>query len=182
MALKEKAEIIDADGLRRIITRIAHEVVERNKGVEDLVLVGIRRRGVPLASRMAAKIQEFEGTSPAQGSLDITLYRDDLSTVAHQPVVGSTDIPVDINNKVVVLVDDVLFTGRTVRAAMDALIDFGRPRAIQLAVVVDRGHRELPIRADFVGKNVPTSRKEVIGVKLQEIDGTDTVVIKEMDE
>ena len=182
MALKEKAEIIDADGVRRIITRIAHEIVERNKGVEDLVLVGIRRRGVPLASRMAAKIQEFEGTSPAQGSLDITLYRDDLSTVAHQPVVGSTDIPVDINNKVVVLVDDVLFTGRTVRAAMDALIDFGRPRAIQLAVVVDRGHRELPIRADFVGKNVPTSRKEVIGVKLQEIDGTDTVVIKEMDE
>jgi pyrimidine operon attenuation protein/uracil phosphoribosyltransferase len=182
MVLKEKAEIIDADGLRRIITRIAHEVVERNKGIEDLVLVGIRRRGVPLASRMAAKIKEFEGSSPAQGSLDITLYRDDLSTVAHQPVVGATDIPVDINNKVVVLVDDVLFTGRTVRAAMDALIDFGRPRAIQLAVVVDRGHRELPIRADFVGKNVPTSRKEVIGVKLQEIDGTDTVVIKEMDD
>jgi pyrimidine operon attenuation protein / uracil phosphoribosyltransferase len=137
---------------------------------------------VPLASRMVAKIHEFEGSSPAQGSLDITLYRDDLSTVAHQPVVGSTDIPVDINGKVVVLVDDVLYTGRTVRAAMDALIDFGRPRTIQLAVVIDRGHRELPIRADFVGKNVPTSRKEVIGVKLQEIDGVDSVVIKEMDE
>jgi len=182
MAIKEKAEIIDADGLRRIITRIAHEVVERNKGVEDLVLVGIRRRGVPLASRMVVKIHEFEGTSPAQGSLDITLYRDDLSTVAHQPVVGATDIPVDINGKVVVLVDDVLYTGRTVRAAMDALIDFGRPRAIQLAVVIDRGHRELPIRADFVGKNVPTSRREVIGVKLQEIDGVDSVVIKELDE
>ncbi len=182
MAIKEKAEIIDADGLRRIITRIAHEVVERNKGVDDLVMVGIRRRGVPLASRMATKIHEFEGTSPAQGSLDITLYRDDLSTVAHQPVVGATDIPVDINGKVVVLVDDVLYTGRTVRAAMDALIDFGRPRAIQLAVVIDRGHRELPIRADFVGKNVPTSRKEVIGVKLQEIDGVDSVVIKELDE
>jgi pyrimidine operon attenuation protein/uracil phosphoribosyltransferase len=182
MSLKEKAEIVDADGVRRIVTRIAHEIVERNKGVEDLVLVGIRRRGVPLASRIAQKIGEFEGRVPAEGSLDITLYRDDLSTVSHQPVVGSTDIPVDINGKVVVLVDDVLYTGRTVRAAMDALIDFGRPRAIQLAVVIDRGHRELPIRADFVGKNVPTSRKEVIGVKLAEIDGADAVVIKEMDD
>ena len=182
MALKEKAEIVDADGLRRIVTRIAHEIVERNKGVADLVLVGIRRRGVPLAKRMAEKIQEFEGTAPAEGSLDITLYRDDLSTVAHQPVVGSSEIPVDVNNKVVVLVDDVLYTGRTVRAAMDALIDFGRPRAIQLAVVVDRGHRELPIRADYVGKNVPTSKKEVIGVKLAEVDGVDAVVIKEPEE
>jgi len=182
MALKEKAEIIDADGLRRIVTRIAHEIVERNKGVEDLVLVGIRRRGVPLATRMADKIREFEGKAPIEGSLDITLYRDDLSTVSHQPVVGGSEIPVDINNKVVVLVDDVLFTGRTVRAAMDALIDFGRPRAIQLAVVIDRGHRELPIRADFVGKNVPTSKKEVIGVKLAEVDGVDSVVIKELEE
>ncbi len=182
MTLKEKAEIIDADGLRRIVTRIAHEIVERNKGVEDLVLVGIRRRGVPLATRMAAKIREFEGKAPVEGSLDITLYRDDLSAVAHQPVVGGSEIPVDINNKVVVLVDDVLFTGRTVRAAMDALIDFGRPRAIQLAVVIDRGHRELPIRADYVGKNVPTSRKEVIGVKLAEVDGVDSVVIKEIEE
>lgn len=180
--LKEKAEIVDADGVRRIVTRIAHEIVERNKGVEDLVMVGIRRRGVPLAARIAEKITEFEGRAPSQGSLDITLYRDDLSTVSHQPVVGSTDIPVDINGKVVVLVDDVLYTGRTVRAAMDALIDFGRPRAIQLAVVIDRGHRELPIRADFVGKNVPTSKKEVIGVKLAEIDGVDSVVIKEMDD
>jgi pyrimidine operon attenuation protein / uracil phosphoribosyltransferase len=182
MALKEKAEIVDADGLRRIVTRIAHEIVERNKGVDDLVLVGIRRRGVPLANRMAAKIREFEGRLPALGSLDITLYRDDLSTVAHQPVVGATEIPVDINGKVVVLVDDVLYTGRTVRAAMDALIDFGRPRSIQLAVVIDRGHRELPVRADFVGKNVPTSKKEVIGVKLQEIDSVDSVVIKEMED
>jgi pyrimidine operon attenuation protein/uracil phosphoribosyltransferase len=182
MALKEKAEIIEADGLRRIVTRIAHEIVERNKGVEDLVLVGIRRRGVPLANRMAEKIKEFEGKAPVEGSLDITLYRDDLSTVSHQPVVGSSEIPVDINNKVVVLVDDVLYTGRTVRAAMDALIDFGRPRAIQLAVVIDRGHRELPIRADFVGKNVPTSSREVIGVKLAEIDGVDSVVIKELEE
>jgi pyrimidine operon attenuation protein/uracil phosphoribosyltransferase len=182
MSLREKAEIVDADGLRRVIIRIAHEIVERNKGVEDLVLVGIRRRGVPLAARLARKIAEFEGKSPALGSLDITLYRDDLSTVSHQPVVGATEIPVDINGKVAVLVDDVLYTGRTVRAAMDALIDFGRPRSIQLAVVVDRGHRELPIRADFVGKNVPTSKKEVIGVKLEEIDGTDSVVIKEMDD
>jgi pyrimidine operon attenuation protein / uracil phosphoribosyltransferase len=182
MSLKEKAEIVDADGLRRIVTRIAHEIVERNKGVEDLVLVGIRRRGVPITTRMAEKIMEFEGKSPIVGSLDITLYRDDLSTVSHQPVVGASEIPVDINGKVVVLVDDVLYTGRTVRAAMDALIDFGRPRSIQLAVVIDRGHRELPIRADFVGKNVPTSKKEVIGVKLTEIDGVDSVVIKEMDE
>jgi pyrimidine operon attenuation protein/uracil phosphoribosyltransferase len=172
--------VLDAVDIARALTRVAHEIVERNKGVEDLVLIGIRRRGVPLAQRLARKIQEFEGTAPAEGSLDITLYRDDLSTVAHQPVVGSTDIPVDINGKVAVLVDDVLYTGRTVRAAMDALIDFGRPRAIQLAVVVDRGHRELPIRADYVGKNVPTSKKEVIGVKLAEIDGVDSVVIKEM--
>ena len=182
MSLKEKAEIIDADGIRRIVTRIAHEIVERNKGVEDLVLVGIRRRGVPLAQRLAGKIQEFEGTSPVEGSLDITLYRDDLSLVAHQPVVRTTEIGADIGGKVVVLVDDVLYTGRTVRAAMDALIDHGRPRMIQLAVVVDRGHRELPIRADYVGKNVPTSKKEVIGVKLAEIDGVDSVVIKEMAE
>jgi pyrimidine operon attenuation protein/uracil phosphoribosyltransferase len=171
MMLKEKAEIVDADGLRRIVTRI-----------DDLVLVGIRRRGVPIAQRIAAKIQEFEGAPPVLGSLDITLYRDDLSTVAHQPVVGSTDIPVDINGKIVVLVDDVLYTGRTIRAAMDALIDFGRPRAVQLAVVVDRGHRELPIRADYVGKNVPTSKKEVIGVKLADVDGVDSVVIKEGEE
>jgi pyrimidine operon attenuation protein/uracil phosphoribosyltransferase len=182
MALKEKAEIVDADGVRRIVTRIAHEIVERNKGVDDLVLVGIRRRGVPLASRMAEKIREFEGSSPREGSLDITLYRDDLSTVSQQPVVGSSDIPVDIHNKVVVLVDDVLYTGRTVRAAMDAIIDFGRPRAIQLAVVIDRGHRELPIRADYVGKNVPTSRRETIGVKLAELDGVDSVVINEVEE
>jgi pyrimidine operon attenuation protein/uracil phosphoribosyltransferase len=179
VTLKEKAEIIDGEGLRRIVTRIAHEIVERNKGVDDLVLIGIRRRGVPLAARIARKIEEFEGRPPVQGSLDITLYRDDLSTVAHQPVVGTNDLP-DINGKVTVLVDDVLYTGRTVRAAMDALIDFGRPRSIQLAVVVDRGHRELPIRADYVGKNVPTSKKEIIGVKLEELDGADRVIIKEI--
>ncbi len=179
MALKEKAEIIDADGVRRIIIRIAHEIVERSKGVDDLVLIGIRRRGVPLAARIARKIEEIEGKGPAEGSVDITLYRDDLSAVDQQPVVGPSDIP-DINGKMVVLVDDVLYTGRTVRAAMDALIDHGRPRSIQLAVVVDRGHRELPIRADFVGKNVPTSKKEVIGVRLAELDGRDGVVIEEI--
>jgi pyrimidine operon attenuation protein/uracil phosphoribosyltransferase len=182
MMLKEKAEIVDADGLKRIVTRIAHEIVERNKGVDDLVLVGIKRRGVPLAQRIAQRIVEFENRAPVQGSLDITLYRDDLSTVAQQPVVGGSEIPVDVRGKVVVLVDDVLYTGRTVRAAMDALIDFGRPRSIQLAVVIDRGHRELPIRADYVGKNVPTSRREVIGVKLLEVDGVDSVVIKEGEE
>jgi pyrimidine operon attenuation protein / uracil phosphoribosyltransferase len=182
MALREKAEIVDAEGLRRIITRIAHEIVERNKGVDEIVLVGIRRRGVPIAQRIAARIKEFEGDEPAQGSLDITLYRDDLSLVANHPVVSGTEIPVDINGKVAVLIDDVLYTGRTVRAAMDALIDFGRPKAIQLAVVIDRGHRELPIRADFVGKNVPTSKREVIGVKLVEVDEVDSVVIKEMEE
>ena len=144
--------------------------------------MGIKRRGVPIASRIAERIAEFEGRKPVEGSLDITLYRDDLSTVSHQPVVGSSDIPVDIQGKVVVLVDDVLYTGRTVRAAMDALIDFGRPRSIQLAVVIDRGHRELPIRADYVGKNVPTSKREVIGVKLHEVDGVDSVVIKEGEE
>src|SRR5438552_3947089 len=179
VALKEKAEIIDADGLRRIIIRIAHEIVERNKNVEDLVLVGIRRRGVPLAARIARKIEEIEGKAPTEGNLDITLYRDDLSAVSTQPVVARTEIA-DITDKVVILVDDVLYTGRTARAALDALVDHGRPRSVQLAVIVDRGHRELPIRADFVGKNVPTSKKEVIGVKLAELDGSDGVVIKEI--
>jgi pyrimidine operon attenuation protein/uracil phosphoribosyltransferase len=137
---------------------------------------------VPLAARIAEKIKEFEGRAPVEGSLDITLYRDDLSTVSNHPVWTATEIPVDINGKVAVLIDDVLYTGRTVRAAMDHLIDFGRPRSVQLAVVIDRGHREFPIRADFVGKNVPTSKREVIGVKLLEVDGVDSVVIKEMDE
>ena len=181
MVVREKAEIIDAEGLRRIITRIAHEIVERNKGTEDLVLVGVRRRGVPLAERIAAKIAEFESKSVPQGCLDITLYRDDLSQVGPQPIVGGTEIPVDLTGKVVVLVDDVLYTGRTVRAAMDAIMDLGRPRAVQLAVIVDRGHRELPVRADFVGKNVPTSKKEIIGVRVKEIDHEDCVVIKEME-
>jgi pyrimidine operon attenuation protein/uracil phosphoribosyltransferase len=182
MTVREKAEIIDAEGLRRIITRIAHEIVERNKGTEDLVLVGVRRRGVPLAQRIAQKIAEFEQVEVPQGSLDITLYRDDLSLVGPQPVVGGTEIPVDINGKVVVLVDDVLYTGRTTRAALDALIHIGRPRAIQLAVIVDRGHRELPVRADFVGKNVPTSKREIIGVRVKDVDAEDCVVIKELED
>ena len=178
-ATREKSQLMSASEIDRTLVRLAHEILERTPDLDKLAFIGIRRRGVPLAQRIADKITEFEGATPALGSLDITLYRDDLSTVAHQPVVGSTDIPVDINGKVAILVDDVLYTGRTIRAAMDALIDFGRPRAIQLAVVVDRGHRELPIRADYVGKNVPTSKKEVIGVKLQDIDGVDSVVIKE---
>lgn len=178
--VREKAEIVDGEGIRRAITRIAHEIIEKNGGARDVVLVGIRRRGVPLAHSIAAKIREFEGHEVPVGALDITLYRDDLQTVGPQPVVGQTDIPVPIDDKVVVLVDDVLFTGRTVRAALDELIDFGRPRAIQLAVMVDRGHREIPIRADFVGKNVPTSRREVVMVKVQEIDGHDAVAIGEL--
>ncbi|HEU4724622.1 MAG TPA: bifunctional pyr operon transcriptional regulator/uracil phosphoribosyltransferase PyrR [Candidatus Eisenbacteria bacterium] len=178
--IREKAEIVDAESLGRAITRIAHEIIEKNGGAKEIVLVGIRRRGVPLAHRIAAKIQEFEGHPIPVGALDITLYRDDLQTISHQPVVGQTDIPTTIDDKVVVLIDDVLFTGRTVRAALDELIDFGRPRSIQLAVIVDRGHREIPIRADFVGKNVPTSRREVIKVKVKEIDGHDGVTIGEL--
>jgi len=178
--VREKAEIVDGDGLRRAVTRIAHEIIERNGGAENLVLVGIRRRGVPLATRLAKKIREFEGIEAPVGALDITLYRDDLQTIAHQPVVSGTDIPCSIDEKIVVLVDDVLYTGRTVRAALGELIDLGRPKAIQLAVIIDRGHREIPIRADFVGKNVPTSRREVIMVNVEEIDGHDGVSIGEM--
>jgi len=177
--VREKAEILDAEGMRRAITRIAHEIIERNGGAGDLVLVGILRRGVPLAHRLRERIREFEGIEVPVGSLNITLYRDDLQTIAHQPVVGASQIPVAVDGKAVILVDDVLFTGRTARAALDELIDFGRPQGIQLAVLVDRGHRELPIRADFVGKNVPTSRREVIVVKVKEIDGMDGVWIGE---
>lgn len=175
----EKAQILDPDGIRRSLKRIAHEIVEKNKGVEDLILVGIRRRGVPLAERLAVLIREIEGTQLLVGKLDITLYRDDLTALGDQPVVHGTDIPYAIAKKKIVMVDDVLYTGRTVRAAMDAIIDLGRPQSIQLAVLIDRGHRELPIRADYIGKNVPTSRKEVVHVMLKEIDGEDGVVIME---
>lgn len=176
---KEKAQILDQEGIRRSLTRIAHEIIERNKGTTDLALVGIRRRGVPLAERLAERIMEIEGHRVPVGILDITLYRDDLSTLAHQPLVRSTEIPFQVEGKIVVLVDDVIYTGRTIRAALGALIDLGRPKVIQLAVLIDRGHRELPIRADYVGKNVPTSKKEEISVRLQEFDGEERVVILE---
>lgn len=180
--LIEKTIIMDEQAIRRGLIRIAHEIIENNKGVENLVLVGIRTRGVPLAERLAAEIKRIEGVSLPVGILDITLYRDDLSTLSYQPVVHQTQIPVDINGKKIVLIDDVLYTGRTVRAALDAIIDIGRPKVIQLAVLVDRGHRELPIRADYVGKNVPTSSKEVVGVQLMPVDQADKVVIKEFSE
>ena len=177
----EKAQIMDADDIRRAVIRIAHEIVERNQGTESVVLIGIRKRGLPLARRIAAAIESFEGMQIPTGAVDITLYRDDLQlfTVSQQPIVRPTEIPFDIDGKIVVLVDDVLYTGRTVRAALDELVDFGRPKAIQLAVLVDRGHRELPVRADFVGKNVPTARREAVQVKLAEEDGIDTVMIEE---
>lgn len=171
--------IMAAEDVRRAVTRISHEIVEKQAGIDGLVLVGIQRRGVPLARRIAVAIRENEGTGLLPvGALDITFYRDDLSLVAQQPVVKGTDIPFAIDGRTVVLVDDVLYTGRTIRAAMDALVDFGRPQAIRLAVLVDRGHRELPIRADHVGKNVPTSREELVKVQLEEVDGDDGVDIE----
>ncbi|HBT47298.1 MAG TPA: bifunctional pyr operon transcriptional regulator/uracil phosphoribosyltransferase PyrR [Peptococcaceae bacterium] len=182
MTLKVKAQIMDGEKIRRSLVRIAHEILERNKGIQDLVLIGIRRRGVPLAERLRALIKEIEGVTVPLGTLDITLYRDDLTTLSAYPIVHRTEIPFNVTDKKVILVDDVLFTGRTVRAALDALIDLGRPQNIQLAVLIDRGHRELPIRADYVGKNVPTSRKEEIVVQLQEIDGVDQVLIRALPE
>lgn len=175
----KKNVIMDSEAIRRALVRIAHEIIEKNKGVEDVVIVGIRTRGVPLAQRIAAEINAIENCEMTAGMLDITLYRDDLSTLGYNPVVHGTDINFDLSGKHVVLVDDVLYTGRTIRAALDAVIDMGRPKTIQLAVLVDRGHKELPIRADYVGKNVPTSQKETIEVVLNEIDGTDEVYIGE---
>lgn len=180
MRLQEKARIMDADGIRRALTRIAHEILEKNRGTGDLALVGIRNRGVPLARRLVERLREIEGVAVPVGVLDITLYRDDLTTRSDQPVVERTQVPFSVREKRIVLVDDVLFTGRTIRAALDALIDLGRPQVIQLAVLVDRGHRELPIRADYVGKNVPTSRKENVSVRLQEVDGEEVVIIEEL--
>jgi len=168
-----------ADEIRRAVVRVSHEIVEKQGGSEGLVLVGIQRRGVPLARRLASAIAAHEGTAPPVGALDITFYRDDLSALGHAPVVKGTEVPFDIEGATVVLVDDVLYTGRTVRAAMDALREFGRPRAIRLAVLVDRGHRELPIRADHVGKNVPTSRDEVVRVRVAEVDEEDAVDIEQ---
>lgn len=179
MPAAEKAQIMDETAVNRALSRIAHEIIEKNKGISNVVLIGIQRRGVPLARRLAERIREFEGQDVLVGILDITLYRDDLSTLSEQPVVNGTDIPFSITGKVVVMVDDVLYTGRTARAAMDALIDLGRPTAIQFAVLIDRGHRELPIRADYVGKNVPTSRNEIVHVHVTEYDGDNRVIITE---
>ena len=173
-------QVMDADRMSRALTRIAHEILERNRGLHEIGLVGIRTRGVPLARRLARSLQEINGDSVPTGTLDITLYRDDLmrQPVGPQPVVRSTEIPFSIDDRKILLVDDVLYTGRTIRSALDALIDFGRPRAIQLVVLIDRGHRELPIKADYVGKNVPTSMRQSVQVRLQEIDGADEVVIE----
>lgn len=183
MEFLEKTVIMDEQAIRRAIIRVAHEIIEKNKGISDVILVGIRTRGLPLAERLAAEIEKIEGKKIPVGVLDITLYRDDLSTLAYQPVVHGTKIPpAGINGKKIILVDDVLYTGRTVRAALDAVIDLGRPQSIQLAVLIDRGHRELPIRADYVGKNVPTSGREIVSVQLNSIDGAERVVIKERNE
>ncbi len=171
-------QIMTADEIRRATTRLSHEIVEKQAGTDGLMLIGIQRRGVPLARRIAASILEHEGVEVAVGALDITFYRDDLSMVAQQPIVKGTELPSGIEGRTIILVDDVLYTGRTIRAAMDALVDFGRPQAIRLAVLVDRGHRELPIRADHVGKNVPTSREELVRVHLEETDGVDEVEIE----
>lgn len=175
--LVEKAQILDEPGIARTLTRIAHEIIERNKGVDDLVLIGIRRRGVPIAVRLAKRIESIEGRPVPVGFLDITLYRDDLTKLDYHPVLYKTQVDFPVTDRVVVLVDDVLYTGRTTRAAMDAIMDLGRPRVIQMAVLVDRGHRELPIRADYVGKNVPTSTREIVSVQIREIDGRDRIVI-----
>ena len=172
-----RIRVLDAASIDRLLTRIAHEILERNKSLKGIVLVGIRARGVPLAQRLAARLGAIEGHPPPVGLLDINLYRDDLSRIAEHPVLRRTEIPYNIDDAVVILVDDVLFTGRTVRAALDALMDLGRPRQIQLAVLVDRGHRELPVRADYVGKNLPTAESERVEVRLTETDGEDEVVI-----
>jgi pyrimidine operon attenuation protein/uracil phosphoribosyltransferase len=175
--LMPERTLMSAEDMQRALVRIAHEIVERNRGAKDLVLVGMQTRGVPLAGRLAATIQGLEGINVPVGSLDISLYRDDLSSLSLKPTVHRTDVPVDVTDKQIVLVDDVFYTGRSIRAAMDALIDLGRPQSIQLAVLVDRGHRELPIRADYVGKNIPTSKNEEIKVEIKEVDGEDRVIV-----
>jgi pyrimidine operon attenuation protein/uracil phosphoribosyltransferase len=174
------AIVMDADRVRRSITRIAHEILERNRTIDDLALVGIRARGVPIAARLAADLRTLSGTEVPVGALDITLYRDDIMghAAGAQPVIRRTDIPFSLDERIILLVDDVLYTGRTIRAALDALTDFGRPRAIQLVALVDRGHRELPIRADYVGRNIPTSRQQTVQVRLVEIDGRDEVEVE----
>ena len=177
--MRTKARVLTGEEIRRSLIRIAHEIRERHPDREKISLVGIRSRGEILAQRLAKLLQEMEEVSVHVGILDITLYRDDLSLIASHPVVHGTDIHFDVNGSRIVLVDDVLFTGRTVRAAMDALTDLGRPQSMELAVLVDRGHRELPIRADYVGKNIPTAQNEIIQARLQEVDGVDEVVLEE---
>lgn len=174
-----KASLLDENAIRRALTRLSHEIIEKNKGVEDIVLVGIKRRGYPLAERLSEFIEKFEGVKIPVASVDITLYRDDLTNVSDTPNLNDPKIDVDIRGKKVIIVDDVLYTCRTARAAIDAIMDQGRPEFIQLAVLVDRGHKELPIRADYVGKNIPTSKDEIINVQIKEIDGTDSVEIYE---
>jgi len=179
MEFMPKAKILDSNHIDRLIKRIAHQIVEKNPKPEGLAIIGIRSRGVPLAERIVSYIEDFTGHKPFFGILDITLYRDDLTTIAEQPVIHKTEIEFGIGKKIIVLVDDVLYTGRTIRCAMDALIDFGRPKKIQLAVLIDRGHREFPIRPDYVGKNLPTSKEELVQVRMKEIDGKDEVVVEE---
>ncbi|MCK4545459.1 bifunctional pyr operon transcriptional regulator/uracil phosphoribosyltransferase PyrR [candidate division WOR-3 bacterium] len=171
-------KLMDNIAIKRAITRIAHEIIEKNKGTEDIIVVGIQRRGDFIANRIAKLLKEIEGKDIPTGKLDITLYRDDLSSIANQPVIHKTEIPVNIDEKIVILVDDVLYTGRTIRAALDELIDFGRPKRIQLAVLIDRGHRELPIKADYIGKSIPTNTNDIVDVYLKEIDKRDEVIIK----
>ena len=179
MEFNFKSRVMDAAGINRALSRLASEIVEQNVGSDDLLLVGIRRRGVPLAERIADRIAQLEGTRPPTGQLDITLYRDDLSTVGPRPVVNRTEIPVDVTDSTIVLVDDVLYTGRTVRAALDELVDFGRPRRVELAVLIDRGHRELPIQADYVGKRLQTTDSEIVKVMLQDYDEEEQVIVVE---
>jgi pyrimidine operon attenuation protein/uracil phosphoribosyltransferase len=174
---RKPTQVMDAKGIQRALVRIAHEIVEKNKGAENMAVIGIQDRGGPLAERVAGLIEKIENVKIPVGLMDITLYRDDVQTKLEQPLVQKTEIPFDVVDKVIILVDDVLYTGRTVRAALDQIIDFGRPRHIQLAVLVDRGHRELPIRADYVGKNLPTSRDDRVKVKIKEVDGEDGVSI-----
>jgi pyrimidine operon attenuation protein / uracil phosphoribosyltransferase len=177
--MKLKANLLDDKGIKRTLIRISHEIIEKNKGVENIVLVGIKRRGYPLANRIAKNIENIEGLKVPVGYVDITLYRDDITEIKDSPRVNNIDLGVEVIGKKVILVDDVLYTCRTVRAAIDAIIDSGRPQQIQLAVLIDRGHKELPIRADYVGKNIPTSKSEIIGVEIEEIDGVDSVKIFE---
>lgn len=175
-----KASILDDKAMKRALARISHEIIEKNNGVEDIVLIGVKRRGIPLAQRIAKNIEEFEGVKVPVGSVDITLYRDDLTALNEDPNVNDDEIEVEIKDKKVIIVDDVVYTGRTVRASIDAIFHNGRPNMIQLAVMVDRGHRELPIRPDYVGKNIPTSHEEIVSVSVSELDGEDSVKIYEV--